>query len=642
MERNIYLNMVSIEEAIKKIKSLLLGKKNILGSEVIPTDKALYRVLSRPVFACYSSPTFHAAAMDGIAVHSNDTFGAREGNPKILIRDRDFIEINTGNPLPEGFDAVIMIEDVVFLDENTVSIEKPAFPWQHVRRIGEDIVATELIFPAGHKISPYDLGTLLSAGIFEVEVREKLKVGIVPTGDEVLDFTLKPNPKAGEVIESNSQVLASLLEDWDCEPVRIPPVGDDFDLLVKKTQALLEEVHILVIGAGSSAGSKDFTKKVMQALGEVVVHGIKAMPGKPSLLGISREGKLIVGAPGYPVSAVICFEYLLRPLIYWLRGENLDDFETINTVLTRPLPSKLGMREFIRVGIGKVGGRYVSIPLPRGAGMITTLSRATGLISIDENSEGFSEGEVVSTRVLRPKREIENALVVIGSHDNLLDLLKNELMSLGEPVFLFSAHVGSLGGLKAIKNKYAHFAGTHLFDPATEDYNFPFIEKILPEEDTVLVNLAIRKQGLIVAKGNPKNIRTLEDLVRDDVVFINRQRGAGTRILLDYYLNKLKIKPTQIKGYDQEEFTHMAVAVNVLTGTADCGLGIMAAAKALNLDFIPLVDERYDLLIRRETLNEPAIQKVLEIISSVTFRQKAESLGGYDLKFSGEIMQPKK
>ncbi|WP_456325748.1 molybdopterin biosynthesis protein [Desulfonauticus submarinus] len=641
MERNIYLSMVSIEDALEKIKSLL-SKKNILGTEVILTDKALYRVLSRPVFARYSSPTFHAAAMDGIAVHSNNTFGAREGNPKILIRDRDFIEINTGNPLPEGFDAVIMIEDVVFLDENTVSIEKPAFPWQHVRRIGEDIVATELIFPAGHKISPYDLGTLLSAGIFEVEVREKLKVGIVPTGDEVLDFTLKPNPKAGEVIESNSQVLASLLEDWDCEPVRIPPVGDDFDLLVKKTQALLEEVHILVIGAGSSAGSKDFTKKVMQALGEVVVHGIKAMPGKPSLLGISREGKLIVGAPGYPVSAVICFEYLLRPLIYWLRGENLDDFETINTVLTRPLPSKLGMREFIRVGIGKVGGRYVSIPLPRGAGMITTLSRATGLISIDENSEGFSEGEVVSTRVLRPKREIESALVVIGSHDNLLDLLKNELMSLSEPVFLFSAHVGSLGGLKAIKNKYAHFAGTHLFDPATEDYNFPFIEKILPEEDTVLVNLAIRKQGLIVAKGNPKNIRTLEDLVRDDVVFINRQRGAGTRILLDYYLNKLKIKPTQIKGYDQEEFTHMAVAVNVLTGTADCGLGIMAAAKALNLDFIPLVDERYDLLIRRETLNEPAIQKVLEIISSVTFRQKAESLGGYDLKFSGEIMQPKK
>jgi len=642
MERNIYLQTVSIDEAIAKVQELL-SAENILNSEVISTQDAQGRVLAEPIVARYSSPTFHAAAMDGICVRADKTFGAREGRPVILKKGKDFVEINTGNPLPSGYDSVIMIEDVVFLDKDTASIEKPAFPWQHVRRIGEDIVATELIFPARHKLSAYDLGTLLSAGIFEVRVQGKIRVGIIPTGDEILDFRQKPKPKPGQVIESNSAILAALLTKWDIQPILVPPVKDDLNLLLTKARQLLSDVHVLVIGAGSSAGSKDFTRKLMEELGQVIVHGIKAMPGKPSLLGISHEGKLLVGAPGYPVSAVICFEYLLKPLLYWLRKETMPPEQSVQAILSANLPSKLGRVEFVRVGLGKIDSNYVCVPLPRGAGLVTSLSKATGMIQIPENSEGLKQGSLVKTRLLRSKQEIENNLLVIGSHDNLLDVLKNLLQQEKTALSLFSSHVGSMGGIKAIAQGYAHLAGVHLFDPVNEDYNFPFIFEIMGKDaDVVLINLVIRQQGLIVAKSNPKNIKSLHDLVRKDVTFVNRQPGSGTRILLDYYLQKLNLDPKQIKGYAQEEFTHMSVAVNVLTGTADCGLGILAAARALDLDFVPLVEERYDLLMLKKRLQDPRIKVLLKVIKSPQFKAQADALGGYELRLSGQEMQPKR
>jgi len=642
MKRNIYLQTVSITEAIAKLQKMF-GLKNLLRSELIPVQAANARILTKPIVARYSSPTFHAAAMDGICVRADKTFAAREGRPVILKRNEDFLEINTGNPLPSGYDSVIMIEDVVYLDKDTVSIEKPAFPWQHVRRIGEDIVATEMLFPAKHKLSAYDLGTLLSAGIFEVWVQEKIRVGIIPTGDEILDFRQKPKPQPGQVVESNSVMLGALLKDWGFQPILFPPVKDDLNLLLSKARQLLSDVHVLVIGAGSSAGSKDFTRKLLEELGQVVVHGIKAMPGKPSLLGISHDGKLLVGAPGYPVSAVICFEYLLKPLLFWLQGESLPLEPRVEATLSTDLPSKLGRVEFVRVGLGKIDSSYVCVPLPRGAGLVTSLSKATAIIQIPENSEGLRQGTKVKARLLRSVQEVENSLLVIGSHDNLLDVLRNLLQQEEKSISLFSTHVGSMGGIKAIAKGYAHLAGVHLFDPESEDYNFPFIFDVMGKDaDFVLINLAFRQQGLIVAKSNPKKIKSLHDLIREDIVFVNRQPGSGTRILLDYYLQKLKLDPQQIKGYEQEEFTHMSVAVNVLTGTADCGLGILAAARALDLDFIPLVEERYDLLMLKKRLQDSRIQTLLHVIKSPEFKVQATALGGYDLRLSGQEMTPKR
>ncbi|MBU1003448.1 MAG: molybdopterin biosynthesis protein [Proteobacteria bacterium] len=643
MKRNIYLDTIPIDEALDRARSAL-DREALVGVESVPVHEAAGRVTSHAVYAELSSPTYHSAAMDGIAVRAEATFGARDERPLELVQGEGYLPVNTGNPLPSGMDAVIMIENVVPRGEGRVSIEAPAFPWQHVRRIGEDIVATELLIPQNHLLSAYDVGALLSAGIWELDCYERLRLHIIPTGDEVLDFTSRPKPAPGQVVESNSQIFISLARAWGIEAVRVPPVPDQPEALEAAVrQALESDAHVVVIGAGSSAGAKDYSRAIMERFGQVLVHGIKAMPGKPSLLAVAKPefgGKLMVGAPGYPVSAVVCFEELLAPLAAWMTRKIGVRRPRIEAELTRRVPSKLGMEEFMRLSIGKVGGKYVATPLARGAGMITTLTRAQGMTRIPANSEGVEAGQTVSAELLVPASALDSILVAVGSHDNTLDLLADALMGLDEPIRLASTHVGSMGGLMAVKNGSCHLAGTHLFEPDAEDYNFPFTDKYLPGMALTLVNLAIRHQGLIVAPGNPKGITRVQDLARQDVRFLNRQRGAGTRILLDHHLKEAGLRPEDVTGYDKEEFTHMAVAVNVLSGAADCGLGIMAAAKALKLDFAPLARERYDLLIPSAFLDDPKIQAVLDLIRSPDFKARIQKLGGYETTLTGLIMEP--
>jgi len=637
-QRSIYLTTIPIPEAVAAAQKAL-DRDALVGTQTVPSEQALGRITAAPLFSQYSSPTFHSAAMDGVAVNAETTFAAREGRPLELKLGRDYQPVNTGHAMPPGTNAVIMIEQVMQVDDQTIAVEAPAFPWQHVRRIGEDIVATELLLPQNHRITAYDVGALLSAGIWEVEVWERVRITVIPTGDEVLDFTARPDPRPGQVVESNSQVFKALGESWGCEVRRVPPVRDDLEALNAAVSQALEQAHIVVIGAGSSAGSKDFTRTVMENQGQVLVHGIAAMPGKPSLLGLAR-GKLLVGAPGYPVSAVICFEELVRPLAAWLGRGHAAPRPTVQVELTRKTPSKLGLQEFMRLAIGRVGAKWVGTPLARGAGMITTLTRAQGLARIPMHSEGVEAGAVVEAELLVPVTELERTIVCVGSHDNTLDLLTNELMGLADPRRLASTHVGSMGGLSALRDQAAHLAGCHLFDPQTGDYNFPFLQKYLPDTEVMVINLAIRHQGLIVAKGNPKAIQGVHDLARQDVTFINRQRGAGTRILLDHHLKQAGVAPETVNGYKKEEYTHMAVAVNVLSAATDCGLGIFAAARALDLDFVPLARERYDLIIPRQYADDPKITTILDLIRSETLQARIRDLGGYDTDLTGQEMTP--
>jgi putative molybdopterin biosynthesis protein len=639
MERNIYLDLMSIPEAIAKVTAAL-DRDALINLETIPSHEACGRVLARPVYAKTSSPTFHSAAMDGIAVKAASTFAAREGSPIRLVKDTDYLPINTGNPLPEGMDAVIMVEEILEDTGESVTIEKGAFPMQHVRRIGEDIVATELLLPQNHSLSPYDIGALLSAGIWEVEVWEPVRMTVIPTGDEVLDFTTRPVPQSGQVIESNSQVFLAIARNWNCVSQRVAPVPDDPESLKAAINRAIDQgAHVVVVGAGSSAGSRDYSKSVINELGEVLVHGISVMPGKPSILG-TVQGRLVVGVPGYPVSAVVCIEELLGTIVAWLSRARVWERPEIPVEMARKVPSKLGLEERVRLAIGRVGDKNVAIPLARGAGMITTLTRAHGVTSIPATSEGVEQGATLTARLLVPRAELEQTLLVIGSHDNTVDLLANGLMGLEDPLYLASSHVGSMGGLMALKSGSTMVAGAHLFDPETEDYNFPFIRKYLPDMDLIVVNLAIRHQGFIVAPGNPMGIISIEDLVRQKARFVNRQRGAGTRILFDHALKQAGKSPADIVGYASEEFTHMALAANVLTGAADCGLGIFAAARALGLGFAPLARERYDLLIPKAHFNDPKIQTLLAMIRQDAIKEQIESLGGYETTLTGQIMQP--
>jgi len=639
MQRNLYLRTVPLAEAVELLKSRL-DRETLVRTQTVPATAAAGRITAKPTYAAASSPTAHCAAMDGIATLASLTFAAREGAPARLAPGKDFVHVNTGDALPKGYDAVVMIEDVVLTEDGSALVEVSVPPWRHVRRIGEDIVATELLLPERRRLTPFDIAALLAGGVYDVEVYEQVRIKVIPTGDEVLDPETRSAPGPGQVIESNSAMLAALAAEWGARVVRSAPVPDNPALLEAAVdEALASDAHIVVLGAGSSAGAKDYSRSVMERFGEVCVHGVSAMPGKPSILGVAR-GKLMVCAPGYPVSAMVCFEELVKPLAAWLcRCEPLQR-PTAAAVMARDVPSKLGLEEFLRAAMGRVGERLVAVPLARGAGLISSLTKAQALVRIPANAEGVKKGELVTATLLCDPGELAATLIHVGSHDNILDLLASFLMRSGTPYRLASSHVGSMGGLAALADGSALFAGTHLFDPASGDYNFPFLDKYLADVPVAVINLAIRHQGLILAKGNPKKIGGVADLARAGIKFVNRQRGAGTRILFDWHLSRAGIEPGRVSGYDFEEFTHMAVAVNVQSGAADCGMGIYAAAKALGLDFIPVARERYDLAIPTAYLDDPRVRAMLAIIGDPAFKSKVEALGGYETALSGKRMRP--
>ena len=610
-------------------------------SETIPVPDAVGRVLAEAVFAKLSSPSFHAAAMDGIAVMAENTFGASESKPKQLTIGGDAFNVNTGHVLPESTNAVIMIEHVQIIGENQVQIEAPVFPWQHVRKMGEDIVATELLFARNHRITPYSIGALLSGGISSVQVRKKPKVLIIPTGSELVDCSttqieaLKP----GQVLETNSVVLGKLVEAWGGQYERHGMIRDDLETMMQIVQeACLGDADIVLMVGGSSAGSEDFSRAVIQNIGEVLIHGITIMPGKPVIMGVVNR-KPVFGIPGYPVSAIVAYEQIVGPLICSMIGQPEPQRQMISVEPIRKIPSKLGIEEFLRVKLGKVDDRIVAIPLPRGAGCITTLTQADGIIRIPNHWEGIKENEPVQAELLRPFASIKNTIVVVGSHDNTLDVLADCLSAHHPGLTLSSSHVGSMGGLMAIKRGVCHIAGSHLLNAEDGSYNLSDIRKFLPDIPVKRVQLVFRDQGFMVSHGNPKGIKGVEDLIRKDIRFVNRQSGSGTRVLLDYRLKQLNLNPKDIKGYDDDEFTHMSVAAAVLGGTADMGLGIFAAARALNLDFIPVVTEQYDLIIPGRFFDTENIQRLLTTIRTPDFKHRVEKLGGYHTERTGEILE---
>ncbi len=638
-KRNVYLKMKTLAEA----QSLLFGhfhRPGLLKKEQVPVPDAVGRTLAEPVTAAVSSPGFHSAAMDGIAVNAQDTYGASEARPRTLTVGTDAFYINTGHVLPAGTNAVIMIEKVNAVDPDHVVIESAAFPWQYVRKTGEDIVATELLFPQNHEITPYCIGALLSGGISAVSVREKPKVLIIPTGSELVDYrradvnTLSP----GQVIESNSFVLGKLTEAYNGTYQRHDIIKDDLERIKQAVkEAVAGDFHMVLIGGGSSAGSEDYAKDVIADLGQVLVHGVTIMPGKPVIIG-AVNSKPVFGIPGYPVSAIIAFEQFVGPLLCRMLGQPDRERTQIQVEPTRKIASKLGVEEFLRVKLGAVGDRVVATPLARGAGCITSITEADGIIRIPNHVEGVNAAQPVTAELLRPLSAVRNTIVAVGSHDNTLDVIADLIKANHSRLSLSSSHVGSMGGLMAVRQGGCHLAGSHLLDTTDGSYNISYLKKYLPDTPVRLVHLVYRDQGLMVLPGNPKKIQGIEDLVREDVSFINRQGGSGTRILLDYRLKQLGIDPARINGYATEEFTHMSVAVAVLSRMADVGLGIYAAARALNLDFIPVVTEQYDLIIPRVHFDSENIQILLDTINSDEFKSRVSQLGGYSTTQTGHLI----
>jgi putative molybdopterin biosynthesis protein len=653
---SVYLHDIPLKEAKRQLEQALeaIGRWGVLGTEEIHLDEnALGRVLAEPVWARISSPHYHASAMDGFAVRSQETEGALPTAPVTLQVGPQAMYVDTGDPLPAWANAVIMIEQVEPLDAagrlsealrkpDAIRIRSAVTPWMHVRPMGEDMVATQLVLPAGHTLRAVDLGAIAGCGHSRVKVTRKPRVAILPTGTE-----LKPIGQpvaAGELIEYNSMVLAAQVNGWGGIAQRMPIVPDVFEAIQEQVRQAAQTADLVLINAGSSAGSEDFSARVVESLGTLLVHGVAVRPGHPVILGIltvtdtaGRERSVpAIGVPGYPVSAALTGEIFVEPLLAkWLGRSPWRPFE-IQAKLTRKITSPPGDDDYVRVAVGMVGDKTLAAPLSRGSGVITSLVRADGIALIPSGSQGMSAGDTVTVRLYRDPAAIEKTIFAIGSHDMTLDLMAQFLAERDRR--LASANVGSLGGLVALKRGESHMGGSHLLDPESGEYNLSYIRQYLPGMAVRVISLVGRDQGLMVPKGNPKGIHTLQDLVRSDVVFVNRQRGAGTRVLLDYHRDKMGIESSQIQGYDQEEYTHLAVAAAVASGRADCGLGIAAAAQALELEFISLFQERYDLVIPQVNAQDTLLAPLMEILTDKRFQQVVAAMPGYDVSHMGKIV----
>jgi putative molybdopterin biosynthesis protein len=540
--------------------------------------------------------------------------------------------VDTGDLMPKGTNAVIMIEDVQLI-KGKAQIVAAAAPWQHVRIIGEDVVANEIVVPEYKQITPEDISAMLAAGLKEISVINQPVVRIIPTGDELVADSDELKP--GSILDVNSHMLAAAIKLWGGNAKRSLIVKDDRAAIKEAIVSSLPESDMVIINAGTSAGRDDYTAEVLRELGEVIAHGIAIKPGKPVVLAIC-QGKPVIGLPGYPVSAMLTAELFVRDILF--ARQNLPGIKPriVETTLVKQVASPVGVEEFVRVSVGNVQGKMVCVPQGRGAGLISSLTKAQGVISIDAENTGISAGTKVLTTLLR-EVDPSDTLLAIGSHDLSLDIMGVFLRRIRKNVSLFCANVGSMGGVMAVRNNETHIAGIHLLDARTGRYNVSFINKYLIEKNCQLVHLAMRQQGLMVKKDNLKNITGINDLVRPDVCFINRQRGSGTRMLFDYELEKSGIDSALIIGYDKEVGTHMAVAASIAAGSADAGMGVKAAALALGLDFIPVAEEEYDLLLNFAE-GDDRQELICTILKSSEFRHEIEVLGGYDLARAGEIL----
>ncbi len=620
-----YLNNTPLNKARKEYLTHLKSRGFDYKTETVSSVNSFGRVLSEAVYAKICSPHYNASAMDGIAVKASDTYGANESSPLVLTDDM-YTVVDTGDPIPDGKDAVIMVEDVTELGDGKVQIISAVHPWQNVRQVGEDICMGDMIAPSFTKISPSLCGAFLAGGVLETNCIKKPVFGIIPTGDEIV--SPKENPDKGEIIEFNSAIFSSMLNEWNAESKVYPIVKDKKDLLKDVISKASEECDAVLVLAGSSAGRDDYTSTIIEELGEVVFHGLAIKPGKPAVLG--NIGNVpVIGLPGYPVSAIVVMVEIVKAVAELYYSTPTTSVETVKAILGKRVVSSLKYQEFLRVTLGKSGDTLTAVPLSRGAGVITSFTKADGILTIPQDSEGIDAGEEVEIRLLKPLSQIENSLIITGSHDPLIDEL-SDMIKKDNPAFnLTSSHVGSMGAITALKSNQTQLGFIHLLDTETGKYNSSYVKKYFPDGGVKLIKGIGRVQGLMVKKGNPLGIKEFSDIAKGR--YVNRQLGSGTRILCDYLLSKNNIDKKAVEGYRNEEFTHTAVAALIASGNADCGLGIYSAAKMYDLDFIEICTEEYDILIDDKAYDSEQVQTFLGAIKSDKFKNRLREMGGYEV-----------
>lgn len=620
MKRNVYLDSIDLKDVPIVLKKVLEDISFKRVSEKTKTKDSLGKITSKSIYANASSPSYNASAMDGVAVLASTTFEATESNP-VTITSNYFEIINTGNVLPSEYDAVIMIEDIEENNDGSITIIKSVSSFENVRPIGEDIVLGELVIPKYHKIKPIDISGLLSAQINKVDTVKLPKVLIIPTGDEIIN---DEQIIKGKIVDSNSYYKQNRFLELGIKADVSEVQKDNYEVLRNFIVSKAKEYDLILIGAGSSAGTKDYAKSIIQENGKVYCHGINIKPGKPTIIGTINNTP-VIGMPGYPVSTYMAFEEVVKPLIEMMTGIKKQENVVMKAKIVKKVYSSLKNHEFVRVRLGFVDEQLVAVPLDRKAGVTMSLIRADGILKIEKNNEGYEAGDFVDIKLIKNIAEIRNNLTIIGSHDIMFDVLESILIE--EGINVSSSHVGSYGGVKAISSGQCNISPVHMLSD-DGDYNTHLIDKYL-DKSFKLIKGVSRKQGFYVKKGNPKNIKSIKDLLKPGINFVNRQRGSGTRILFDKLLKDNLIDPFQVNGYLYELPSHLLVAESVKDERFDVGLGIESVANMFQLEFIEIGFENYDFIVNDSFIKNPMYTKFIDAIRSKEFEMKLLEIGGY-------------
>ncbi|PTX58856.1 molybdopterin molybdochelatase [Melghirimyces profundicolus] len=612
--RNTRSGNVPIEEAIRR----LLGAVEFHPeTETIPVAEARGRVTAEPVLARSSTPPFSAAAMDGIALRSETVVTATPSRPVRLKEGRDFTFINTGEPMPGFADSVVMIEKVTVPEEGWVEVREAVPPFKHVRQPGEDVAEGEVVLPARHRIRPVDLGALLAAGVEELPVLRRPRVAIIPTGSEMVSPGIPL--KRGQLREFNGTAFAGFLEEWGADPERRNVVPDRKEAIYRAVLDAAAACDMVVVNAGSSAGSRDYTPEVLDELGTVLLHGVAARPGHPVVLAVVK-GVPVLGLPGYPVSAYLSLNWFARPLIRHWFGEGEERPRQVEARLTREVRTKTGSEDFIRMRVSCVNGEYVAAPLPRGAGVTLSMVRADAWLRVPADSHGYRSGDRVRLEIARPLESIRRTLSLTGCDDPLLDRLGAIVPLFWKGGSVSREFTGDRAGLSMLYRGDCHAVAVH-GEGWQEEWQREGIR-------LARVRLAHREMGWVTVSHMDGT-----EPWGPDTRFIRRPPESETERKLEARLKgSLRFSPGE-----RVEPSHWKAAASISEGTADLTVGPRSAARAFGLGFMPLWTEPLDLILPVRFLESGGGRALLEALRSGEFRGEAERLGGYDTSESGEV-----
>lgn len=626
---------ISLENAWRLIRENFEGTGRI--KEYVPIAESSGLVAAEDITAARNVPHYAASAVDGYALRAALTAGASAATPAVLPSG-SYKWVNTGADIPDGADAVLMVEDSSLDDDGNLTVYKALTPSMNVRPLGEDVMAGQIIAREGDTVSPALMSLFLCAGLDRVPVCRRPKTLFIPTGDEIVpreEWLAGSKQKKGTAAESNSLFIQASFRRWgfDLDVADILP--DDAGIISERVREGTEKYDMVLVGAGSAKGRRDHTFEALEREGRVIFHWLRMKPGRPAMAA-SVNGKPVICLPGFPMSAAVVLWSIVYPLLKLLSSGAGDHAHLIKSALGASGEHKAkllvqhsspaGIREWLRVRTAKVGGEVYCWALTSGASVLLALAEADGIVMLPPAAFECEKGTEVNVWTIRGV-DLDKRALFQGSDDPAVQLLVTPIRRRGGDLVIRA--VGSMGGLAALSRGECHIAAAHLLDDRDGSYNDSFIERFSNGRKWVRILVFYRMQGMIVPAGNPKNIRSFKDFCDGDFVFANRQPGAGTRVLFDHCLKQCGKPASEIRGYEQQCVTHMEAANRVYNGLADAALGIKSAADALGLDFIPLAEEPYELVIPEEHMTHPSITALIGALGDKGWRERVGRMGGY-------------